>query len=643
MVLSFLAVAAMAQTFSIYDATMLEPVTGAWYEGGMGSPTVVYRKQLDDYVMFFESRVAAPDATCRQGYWGVGVAISTDGRNWTVDSQPILPPQAGTFRSCVVAHPYAVIDDDGADIHLWFKAEQPRKACQGLPSPHPWGCNQYTGVGYVRIAPDLQTVLAEPSLPVVDVDQTFGYPAITRVDDTWYMMLARRPDMYIATSNQPDGGWILDPTPVMQPGVTTWAEDELFNPALVCDEKSSAFPFRVYFGGRNLQNNVIVDGGWGDAISSDAQSWLVNLNEYFSFMPDPTLAWRHWDAVKVGPDTLIYFSEKDANGRNRLGFAGTTDAWSDWRVESRLCPQPVGWYDVRGDDELVDALVDLRDLFEVAVNEPGLDPAVADKLGKALEFIEDSFEEMFKGHPHHLADNSKKMIEELQKLQDDTGYDTSFLQQSTASVTLHAFRLQLERSEAVAGPADNDVVSAQAQLDLAEAAYDDGDWLAVALASKQGAEDARQPTYRGDFCPSSPVHEHLQALCALQGVHADLSALLALDPSDNKLDDALGKLEEALEAQADVDTKNVVKFLIDAVDKLQEATSDTELAQEALAVQGGDLVRAMLDEVELWGNANPDDVLDAEAELALGDQALAAFDWLLALQHFEDAAKAVSP
>jgi hypothetical protein len=641
--LLLLAIAASAQTFSVYDDAMIEPTVGTWYEAGAGSPTVVYRRASDDYVMFFESRLAPPDTVCKQGYWGVGVAVSDDGRTWTVDSQPLLEPTDGTFRRCVVAHPYAVVDDGGADIHLWFKAEQPRKACQGLATPHPWGCNQYTGVGYVKVGADLQTILEAPTTPVVDPAQTFGYPAVTRVDDTWYMMLARRPDMYLATSDRPDGGWVLDRTPVMQPGVTTWANDELFNPALVCDESSATYPFRAYFGGRNWVNGTIDSGGWGDAISSDAVTWLVNAAPFFDFEPSPELAWRHWDAVKAGSDTLIYFSDKDASGKNRIGFAGTTDTWHDWRVESRLCPQPAGWYEVTGGDDLVDALVDLRSLVELEAGTAGLDPDVVDGLGKALDKIDGAFTEMLKGHPHHLGDDLLLALEELQTVASDTGHDTDFLQQAVSAVALHAMRLQLARVEAVAGAGDADVVSGQASLDLAEAAYADGDWFAVAEHIEEGVNVARDPSYAGDSCPAEIVHVHLQALCDAQGLRDDLAALVDAHPTDGDLADALGKIETAIEKQADAEVVATLKSLREAIDRLQGSSVVSEAEQEAVARFARELLVVYLGEVDEWGGAQAGDRADADASLVDGDDALALGDWLGAVTAYEDAAAVVKP
>ncbi len=331
---------ALAQTFTRAPGWHLSPQAGTYTDAGVGSPTVVYRRRHDDFVMFFESMVAPPDADCTVGYWGISYATSPDGLSWTQAATQKLPNADGSYYECVAAHPYAVMDDNGDDIHVWFKGEQGTQACDA--GNQPWGCAQYTGVGYAKF--DLNLDLASSSAsPVVDEPSKFGYPAVVRVDDTWYMMLAKYPSFYMATSSRPDGGWTManGGAPVMLPGVTTWSQDELFNPALVC-EQGQVFPFQVYFGGRNYGDTwPLIDlGGWGDGVTSDAFNWFVNAAPHFNWSGND--AWRHWDTLRVGDERLVWFSEKE-NGVNNIGFAYTTAVWDARDVDSRLCPIESHW------------------------------------------------------------------------------------------------------------------------------------------------------------------------------------------------------------------------------------------------------------------------------------------------------------
>lgn len=129
-------VPAAAQTFTRAPGWHLEPQAGTYSSAGVGSPTVVYRKKFGDFVMFFESRISRPDADCTVGYWGISTATSPDGLTWTQAPSQSLPNLDGTYFECVAAHPYAVIDDNGEDIHLWFKGEQgAERPATRVPSP----------------------------------------------------------------------------------------------------------------------------------------------------------------------------------------------------------------------------------------------------------------------------------------------------------------------------------------------------------------------------------------------------------------------------------------------------------------------------------------------------------------------------
>lgn len=65
---------------------------------------------------------------CSVGTWGISWATPPDGQNWTVAPTQQFPNTAGTDYECVAAHPFAVMDDDGDDIQLWFKGEQGTRA-----------------------------------------------------------------------------------------------------------------------------------------------------------------------------------------------------------------------------------------------------------------------------------------------------------------------------------------------------------------------------------------------------------------------------------------------------------------------------------------------------------------------------------
>lgn len=327
---------------------MLEPVPGTYTQNGIGAPTVAYDAGSDTWVMFFESRLPETRVGCTQGVWGVGRATSRDGLAWTLDPDPILVPTEGTFSECVIAHPVTVFD--GQTWHLWFKAQQRADACADTAADAPWGCEVVTGVGYatstdgVHFTPREQPVIALGS---------FGFPAVARVDGEWRMLLAysnaanRIYELWESVST--DGTTWSIPTSVLQPGGADWMRDEVYNPALVCEDDPD-LPYTLFLGGRKTQATSsggvwsvqVLEAGIGMASSPNGVDWTLTPDSPLRLWDlSLTRDWRHWDAVRVGEDYLVYFAEKDGSDRNRVGLAYTfpdvQGGFDEGQVASRVC------------------------------------------------------------------------------------------------------------------------------------------------------------------------------------------------------------------------------------------------------------------------------------------------------------------
>jgi hypothetical protein len=303
---------------------------------GVGAPSVAYDTVRGRYVMVFEVRLPESDPNCPVGRWGLGLAVSTDGINWTAGASPLFEPKDGTYFSCVAAHPTVFFGEGADQIVVLFKAEQGLDACDGgTPS---WGCEQYTGVGRMRARFQPAGGVSRTyhtAEPVLALDENFGFPKVVRSAGVWYMMLTKRPSAFMATSGALSD-FTLIPEPVLEPGLTSWTEDELFNPAMVCED-SPIFPLTSYVGGRDTNVIGMVEyAGWGKAISSTGIDWLLGAAPYFEWVDDSE--WRHWDVLRVGAsDQLVFFSEKDGTGRNRIRLATTTPVWSDADVYTKVC------------------------------------------------------------------------------------------------------------------------------------------------------------------------------------------------------------------------------------------------------------------------------------------------------------------
>ncbi|MCB9684396.1 MAG: M4 family metallopeptidase [Alphaproteobacteria bacterium] len=308
-----------------------------WASSGVGAPSVVYRKPTGQMVMAFESMTEAPSADCPNGKWSIGLATSTTGRDFTMLGTPALAPVGGTWRSCVVAHPTLMVDETGTGYDLWFKAEQDDTTCGGDAA-----C-LYSGIGYAHVSGDFTTVTVA-STPVVTTSQVMGYPSVVNVSGTYTMMLQSHPDLYVATADVPEGPWTLDPTPVTSIGVTSWAADEVFNPALVCefDTLPNTFPYSDYFGGRQRDGTWgdVLDGGVGHAVSQDGTSWQLSVATLYAFVGNER--WRHWSALRHGSGVVFYYSET-VGGANRIGVKTKLTSWSKTGLSPRTCPRPAWW------------------------------------------------------------------------------------------------------------------------------------------------------------------------------------------------------------------------------------------------------------------------------------------------------------
>lgn len=325
---------AAAQSFDVFDTWLVEAKDGTPTENGAGAPALVYNPRSDEFELYFESRLSEDHPFCPGGRWIIGRARSKDGRHFEVDPEPILAPLDGTFYSCGAAHPAAVVVD--GRTHLWFKALQRDDTCERHGTPR-WGCDRQTGVGHAvvhrrQVIPD-----KIPVLPITDM----GFPSVVQVDGTWHMLLAKVPAIHHATAPHPSGPWTLDSLPVLEPGFNHWSPDRLFNPSLSCKTDDPYNPFELFVGGKELDGGSVAYGGWGRAVSHDATDWLVAFDPIYSWTGD--FEWRHWDVRLVDnpaagrSDYIVYFSEKDERGRNRIGHAYSSGDIDPRDIVPRVC------------------------------------------------------------------------------------------------------------------------------------------------------------------------------------------------------------------------------------------------------------------------------------------------------------------
>jgi hypothetical protein len=96
------------------ETAVLQPLNGTYYEGGTETPTVVVKDGT-----FHMYLTCYPPGNNEEEYT-LGHATSSDGINWTMDEEPVLELNPGTFYGTLIGEPGAALYQN--NIHLFFTA-----------------------------------------------------------------------------------------------------------------------------------------------------------------------------------------------------------------------------------------------------------------------------------------------------------------------------------------------------------------------------------------------------------------------------------------------------------------------------------------------------------------------------------------
>ena len=342
--------------FTVASQVLFAPSDLVWgQQQTVGSPSVVVhhpydRPFADILLMVYETQIGGPTATCPAGTWGVGIAYRTGGSDTSPlrDAGGIILPAAGSYYSCVAAHPTIVQLSDvgmqgGQAWLVYFKAEQ---EC----APGDTGCDRYTGLGKLVIRYQGSSVSGgrrvysysvegPDTAPVLtDVAQDMGYPKAAYVGGQYRIAFSQNPDIYLASSPLVDG-FTAPATPVLTAGTpSTWGDDELFTPAILCEGSNA---LKMFPGGRSwdVSPSMLTDVSVGRFDSSDFSTFTEAISgPYLSTQAgDPEI--RHLHAASSGgyADYAFYFSSPNGAGGNEIRFAETSNY--QWRnTDTRRCP-----------------------------------------------------------------------------------------------------------------------------------------------------------------------------------------------------------------------------------------------------------------------------------------------------------------
>jgi hypothetical protein len=286
--------------------------------------------------------------------------------------------------------------------------------------------------------------------------------------------------------------------------------------------------------------------------------------------------------------------------------------------------------------------------IQSVIDDPATPAEVAKKLNeKALEKVKKAFEEFLKGHPHHVADELKGAIEELEKIFEDLDFDTMALQANVADLAIGQLADLNERVSSITGAGDQDLQFSETALGDAVTAFFAGDYRQAALLARIGAEEVKSPDYLGDFCSGPASASYQGFVCEIQASRSEVLDLVIDDEdsdSDTKrLKEAGEKLAEGLEKLAVVAVKDAVKKVREAAEKLSDVMAfDTTPEQELLADNVSALLVDYLADAVASGH-DPSGLQEAAQFYSQGESRRLGGNPLGALESYQKAAEKASP
>ena len=299
------------------------------FASGVGAPTVEWRGDTQEYVMYFESPAASDQVPegCASSFV-LGRATSPDGVAWTVDASPALA-SAGSGadpRSCSVAQPAILFD--GARWNLFYSAStQPfEEGAANTPS----------GIGWATSADGVAwTVEQEVLVPFTSA--SIGLPSAAALYGTIYLHYAEFPDVFQTSRVIAGGDWTPPVRVLDHAEVGRWSTYWVHGPSLVCDEDSDV-PLSSLFGG-DTEGTFVRSLGW--ATSVDGAAWATADESPLSGGTLDATQLNHWDVLRSGAGHALWYSRTDeATGKKAIGVA-----ISDVRLGEpapRACPNP--WF-----------------------------------------------------------------------------------------------------------------------------------------------------------------------------------------------------------------------------------------------------------------------------------------------------------
>ena len=320
---------------------------GAFDARGVSGPDVIYDAgdAAAPYRMYYAGRGDV--------FGGIGLAVSTDGLNWSKHDDPGTTPAAdpvlehgepGSADSFAAADPSVM--KDGATWKLWYTGDDSsKKRIAYATSPD--------GVAWTKGG----KVIA-PEDPGANANYSFGAfaPAVSRLADGGYRMLLTGRKLVSGTTFQTklmdatsvDGIEWTAPSPALNPSGTSTKFDfsNLNAPDVLADPADGTAPFKLYYAGNTVDANGNFHTRIGYATSQNGNSFSkvtngTGVNPDNSVLDIGTLS-TSFDARQASGLSVVlpasatpkhagfYWGTRGSDFKPRLGAATSPDgsAWS---------------------------------------------------------------------------------------------------------------------------------------------------------------------------------------------------------------------------------------------------------------------------------------------------------------------------
>jgi hypothetical protein len=238
-----------------------------------------------------------------------------------------------------------------------------------------------------------------------------------------------------------------------------------------------------------------------------------------------------------------------------------------------------------------------------------------------------AYREYLRGNPHLAVDRLKLALAHLRAVP-SASYDTTPIQQRVAWVGIMMFEQYINRTQALVGPNQSQVVSARTALATAKSRYATPNYTTSIQASDDGALALRNfldnSSYTvGSFCPQALGETYFAWECRIISVRTAVQALRAQYPSDDDLEDAETNLRGCVVWGPDIVFDQAYPFCRNADSDLAGFTRSnvTQLRKDlAFAIMRN--TRLFIDDATIWfRNYDQSALTSAESYYAQGETA----------------------